>query len=491
MITLDTPIQGPVDCAWQQVRAVIDAHGPPASMYDARMVELVARSLVEWSGVFGLRTSVIAGQVNHETNYLKFTGDVPAENLNFAGLGATGGVPGYRFPTIDAGIIAVCVHHYGYLLGAVANWPENLRRYADRDPRLGAVLSSPHAGQVTVIGDYTNGRWAFSADKPLGTLENGYARAIVAKANEILSVAPEREPDMDLSQTILGRIAAYGVETHDIRMPMPNDDGYSRYSGGEPTHTAVHYTAVPREPAALENEAASWIGHGNYHRNSQGWPGIAYSIGVSPSGRVFLLGDVEKWRYHVFSANPRTFPVSCDLGPNQQPTDAMLHSLNVVLRVLHYEAPEFPGLVRGTTYGHRELSFLDQQNAGTACPGALLPYVVRYRGGEDFALESPAPAPPAPADELLCFPETGHCIGGGFRQFWLEQGGLPIFGYPLSEEFTDPDSGVTVQWFERARFEHQVAIADNPWGVVLGRIGAESLEADRAQVPAAFERRVP
>ena len=32
-------------------------------------------------------------------------------------------------------------------------------------------------------------------------------------------------------------------------------------------------------------------------------------------------------------------------------------------------------------------------------------------------------------------------------------GGLAIFGFPISEEFHDPETGFTVQYFERQRFE--------------------------------------
>ena len=58
----------------------------------------------------------------------------------------------------------------------------------------------------------------------------------------------------------------------------------------------------------------------------------------------------------------------------------------------------------------------------------------------------------------------------GFYQFWEYHGGVPIFGYPLTNEMQE--DGLTVQWFERARFEL------HPGNVVrLGRVGAELLEA--------------
>ena len=39
-------------------------------------------------------------------------------------------------------------------------------------------------------------------------------------------------------------------------------------------------------------------------------------------------------------------------------------------------------------------------------------------------------AQPAHAISERCFPETGQCIDGRFRQYWEENGGLPVFGLP-------------------------------------------------------------
>jgi beta-N-acetylhexosaminidase len=74
------------------------------------------------------------------------------------------------------------------------------------------------------------------------------------------------------------------------------------------------------------------------------------------------------------------------------------------------------------------------------------------------------------------FPETGHRLSFGFRDYWNSHGGLAIFGYPISEEFTDPRTGLTVQYFERQRFEYH---PNNPWPwqVEGGLLGKELLPA--------------
>ncbi|WP_129632319.1 sortase [Candidatus Oscillochloris fontis] len=87
----------------------------------------------------------------------------------------------------------------------------------------------------------------------------------------------------------------------------------------------------------------------------------------------------------------------------------------------------------------------------------------------------------APGDTYVI--ETGHSLGGVFRDFWLANGGLATFGYPISEPFdeTNPQDGqvYTVQYFERARFEHH---PNNPaaYQVQLGHLGRQYLAAYQA-----------
>jgi uncharacterized lipoprotein YbaY/heat shock protein HslJ len=78
----------------------------------------------------------------------------------------------------------------------------------------------------------------------------------------------------------------------------------------------------------------------------------------------------------------------------------------------------------------------------------------------------------APAPQPQCFSETGHCVGGRFLQYWQQNGGLAVFGYPLSDEVAV--LGHTAQYFERQRFElHSENAA--PDDVLLGRLGDEML----------------
>ena len=98
-------------------------------------------------------------------------------------------------------------------------------------------------------------------------------------------------------------------------------------------------------------------------------------------------------------------------------------------------------------------------------------------GRQILAAVPGAPTTPArPADGTRYsryFVETRHNTGGRFLEYWELNGGLAVFGYPLSEEFEErlEDGRVyRVQYFERARFEYH---PENPvpYDVLLGQFG--------------------
>jgi hypothetical protein len=98
-------------------------------------------------------------------------------------------------------------------------------------------------------------------------------------------------------------------------------------------------------------------------------------------------------------------------------------------------------------------------------------------------------SPAARPDGGFHFPETGHTLHGNFLWFWEENGGLPIFGYPISERFeevsaTDGKLHV-VQYFERNRFEYHPDLPELPHGVLLGHLAREML-LDRGWMPRPF-----
>ena len=82
------------------------------------------------------------------------------------------------------------------------------------------------------------------------------------------------------------------------------------------------------------------------------------------------------------------------------------------------------------------------------------------------------------AAERQCFVETNQCIEGRFLEYWRANGGLPVFGYPVTaaRDERNRDTGKTylTQWFERNRFELHPE-NKRPYDVLLGRLGEDNL----------------
>ncbi len=94
---------------------------------------------------------------------------------------------------------------------------------------------------------------------------------------------------------------------------------------------------------------------------------------------------------------------------------------------------------------------------------------------------------PADADgkSKVWFEQTRHSVEGKVLEYWNKYGGLPQFGYPLSEQFKEvsPTDGkiYDVQYFERNRFELHTEKAA-PYDVELGLLGVQQYRT--AAVPA-------
>ncbi len=88
-------------------------------------------------------------------------------------------------------------------------------------------------------------------------------------------------------------------------------------------------------------------------------------------------------------------------------------------------------------------------------------------------------------------PETQHTLRNSpapFRQFWEQNGGLAVYGYPISEQFQEVNAadGQTywVQYFERQRMEWHPEIADPRFQILLGLLGNEARDKNHRRNPA-------
>ncbi len=87
-------------------------------------------------------------------------------------------------------------------------------------------------------------------------------------------------------------------------------------------------------------------------------------------------------------------------------------------------------------------------------------------------------APFSSTTDKLYFTPTGHSLSGTFLKYWQQNGGLPVYGYPLTEQYVErsPTDGkqYTVQYFERNRFELHPE-NQPPNNVQLGLLGVQAI----------------
>jgi hypothetical protein len=86
------------------------------------------------------------------------------------------------------------------------------------------------------------------------------------------------------------------------------------------------------------------------------------------------------------------------------------------------------------------------------------------------------PLPEGLQADQVTFDATGMSTPRKFFAFWEQNGGLDIFGYPITPvlvERTSSGEEVAVQYFERARLEYHPEFAGTPNEVQLGPLGIE------------------
>ncbi|TVR73777.1 MAG: ScyD/ScyE family protein [Sphaerobacteraceae bacterium] len=112
--------------------------------------------------------------------------------------------------------------------------------------------------------------------------------------------------------------------------------------------------------------------------------------------------------------------------------------------------------------------------------------VLQGRLGAELTRDQAGQGPFAPVDAAKdgCeyFPQTGHNVCDNFLKRWQMSGGLPVFGYPISEAFTD-DDGVLVQYFERQKMEYLPGEWPERYDVLFVLIGVDVWESRTDPAP--------
>lgn len=377
-----------------------------------------------------------AAQIVHET--AAWQSVYARERNNPGGIGAINGNEdlALTFPSVAAGVQAHVAH---LLVYAVGDGP-----WVRADPRADKVQAAGWFGAAETWRGL-NGKWAYP-----GT---SYGQKIAELAADLIDFANNGSWNVNEPQVIRrvlpktasnhpGHLMTWEyITVHNTGNPRPGADALMHAAYLESlaragaTEPSWHYTVD--EDRIVQHLEDNWAG---YHASDGGGNGNFRSLGYE----LVEVGNLDR----VIQ-------------------NAAWH----IARKLH---------ARG--YGLDRL----RQHHDWARDKKNCPRLLRANNGAGWqrlqgliqkeldALNVPPPPPPT---DYLFFPETQHGIGHGFKTFWEKNGGLLIFGYPLTEEIDE--DGMTVQYFERAVFEFHPSNPDE-YKVLLRRLGADALERKQA-----------
>lgn len=235
------------------------------------------------------------------------------------------------------------------------------------------------------------------------------------------------------------------------------------------------------------------------------WPGDVWAGGTNTSGSgTPTSGDTSYAQRFVHTFSPCSVPTAQQADPRQEgvayfaPTGHTLRGpfrayweahgglaqFGYPLTEVYSETNPTDGQVYQVQYFERNRFELHPEHAGT--PYEVLLGLLGRTISADQAGTAPfqplAAAPPAP---VPFFPATGHTLAPEFADYWHAHGGLAVYGYPISEPFTEVSATdgkpYTVQYFERNRLEYHPALPA-AFRVSLGLLGGDILR-DRGWTP--------
>ncbi len=392
----------------------------------------------------------------------------------------------------DPGVwLAICAeeHSYGMNRDSVL-WRNDTRSWTNartvRDPEItgweiirDAVRRSDYVRYADVLDSVRDGlyrisdptyRYVREGRKTIGSVfaiwteGDGarYAASVVRRLNDWIRA----EAQTPYAGVISGLI--------DIRTLLARRDAnsgvpagpFERRPVGDKRGVVIHYSGPPvtrrsETLAVLQSEARY---HVDKDWSRAGDPpvrgdGLMYHVAIGDDGAAYLCRDLEAvlWHCGAWPQNALALSIHVPIGGDQRATAAQVGTLRRVVDDWR-QSTRTPC---DEVWGHQELQ-------PTSCPGTLMADFVRpYRAANDTIGEG------------QWFSETNCYVGGAFWAYWRDRGGLPIFGYPLTNERVD--DGLTVQYFERAVFEWHPA-NPVPYKVLLRRLGADALAVKTKEV---------
>jgi hypothetical protein len=338
---------------------------------------------------------------------------------------------------------------------------------------------SPDGQRVVYIRQDVSSDGGIQSGMAVADLDGGHEQVLVTPRDGIGVYAPAWSPD---GATIV--FAAMGMGGAAGR--VPGLAAPVRHGGFWDLWTVPARGGTPRLLSAVQ-EDLPW---------PQWEPGAGQVIFLSPTGwwRVpaaggppeLLLNDGEHSELNLFAPTPRPAPALS--GPSRcfAETDQCLRGLFLQYWDSHGGLTQFgfpitPELTEeGRTVQYTERARLEWHPENRGSPSEVL----LGRLGADIA-DARASAGEAPfvrqtlptSPTGIFFPQTGHTLAPPLRSYWESHGGLPVFGFPLSEAFMErnPSDGKTylVQYCERNRLEYHPEYAGTDSEVLLGLLGVQ------------------
>ena len=357
----------------------------------------LAAIIVNECSLAGLCSDIVCSQIVHETGW--WTSYAAVQLHNPAGVGITNDLPQAQwpgFPSIQAGIHAQCAHLLTYVLGSGNPWRSD-------DPRYQAAVDAGYAGMVKTVGGL-GGTWAVPGLT--------YGQSLVTLANDLVGSIGGGEMATDDPQAqwlpSVNFDAGRGGVTIDRIILHTTEGGYTG---------SLHWLQGP--PASSNTNSSAH-----------------YIIPADGSTIAQLVREADTaWAAGVYAWNQRSINIEQEGYAGKGGFSDGLYQTTGEL-VGRIAARHNIPLDRAHVIGHMDVPPPNDHSD----PGP------HYDFDRVIAIASggTAPAPPA-TDDNQFFPETGFYLSHGFLRFWQENGGLAIFGMPLSSEFTGAE-GFTVQW---------------------------------------------
>ena len=474
----DSPILGTGTVSAEAINAWLAARGKIAAQVFApdktyRPAPFgIGQDIIAISAEWGVNHDLVAAQISKESAYWQSA--IVRDKNNPSGLGAENDAAyekAITFPTAYEGIRATVAHLMVYAVGDGA--------WTQYDPRYQNVKDAGWLGTAPTLKGL-DGKWAYPG--------KGYGADIAARANDLIDFANnqawekpvpkdvpkivlaaghrnasggdaiEKDQTAQLTPLLAAALRRYGM---DVRVITP-DEGRGMYPG--------KLDAVASQVRSDDDLFLEVHTEGNNGGDAARGVFVVYpdwDDDVDVDARD-TLGPMIAERVSAASG----MPIRGNGLMSEKKTGVGLDGYR--LGIFRVTAPLRSSTTRLIVEYGSHSSPADMARWNTPGVVQAMADATALAIADFYNVDGPipiSPTMPAPDANVLYFPETGHGIGGGFRYFWENRGGLEIFGFPITDEMEE--DGRTVQYCERAVLEYHPENIER-WRVLLRHLGRDA-----------------